>query len=604
MATVQELLLNGDLDFVSSWYCSPTNTQVDVTKEAYDDAVRYLKREFSSKPEVLSWLQVQTSLADVLIDVEKTERTYRSHRESQTIMPFLRKTASFIMTYGQVVETLVQHHPEYVALVWGTLKFILMGIQNHEKLVQQLSSALSEITDVLPRAEFIAKLYVTDRTRAALSRVYAYVLLFLRQAVKWYARSSTERAVSAFFKPSPLKCENIINQIRACVKTVQDEASVSSQAEIRDIHVEILRHGRRLDEIERKIDTTDLVQTQRWGTLDQRIIEVQTNSYMTIQKLDASNTKLDDMHGDTQDIRYKITDVQATVLDTRARIIQYEEIIQNLAPETSPEAALSKQESIIKRARISHPKSPKQKEIFSQLGNWISSSSPPLLVLHAGPRAQAQAREIATELIGVLQPSVSNVYWSLPTETKEDGVAYRKRILRDLVFQVMRASSGADSDLVQGSKFLDIDKLRNSPSEEELMEALSYFAQRFPQCFFIIDGDTVALDSVGEITSTEDEAPRETLAFFERIIQECHTGTSDAKLLALSNCDALATLATDSPVGSVVKVQWSAPLPARVRKLAIRTRSEKTGWMGVRKSLSMARMERSSSSTISGLSDV
>ncbi|GAW24660.1 hypothetical protein ANO14919_142510 [Xylariales sp. No.14919] len=55
MATPQGLILDGDLDFVSSWYYSPTNTQVDVTKETYEDAIQYLKREFASKPEVISW---------------------------------------------------------------------------------------------------------------------------------------------------------------------------------------------------------------------------------------------------------------------------------------------------------------------------------------------------------------------------------------------------------------------------------------------------------------------------------------------------------------------------------------------------------------------
>jgi len=30
------------------------------------------------------------------------------------------------MQYAQALDMLSQHHPEYVALVWGTLKFVLM----------------------------------------------------------------------------------------------------------------------------------------------------------------------------------------------------------------------------------------------------------------------------------------------------------------------------------------------------------------------------------------------------------------------------------------------------------------------------------------------
>ncbi|KAI3325081.1 hypothetical protein HD806DRAFT_521437 [Xylariaceae sp. AK1471] len=591
MATTHEQL-GDDLDAISSWYRRSSDIQADVTKEAYDDAVRYLEREFANKPELISWLHVQTTPAEVLTEVEKVEHTYRSQRDNQTVIPWLRRASSFIMTYRQVFDTLAQHHPEYVSLVWGTLKFILMGIQNHEKLVHQFSTALSEIADVLPRAEFIAKLYDTDRTRAMLSRIYAYILLFLRQAVKWYARSSAERAISTILKPlSPLKCEGIVNQIRTCVKAAENEASISSQAEIRDIHVEILRHGRRLHEIEKKLDTTDLVQTQRWETMDRRMIEVQSNSCVTIQKLDASNTKLDDVHSDTQEIVYKITDVQATVLDTRTRIIQYEEVIHNLAPKMSPEEALSKQESIAKRAGRGYPKGPKQTELIRQLGNWVLSNSPPLLILHAGPRAQAQAKEMVTELIGVLQPSVSNVYWSL-CMVGEEGATYRERILRDLLFQVIRASVSTGNNSAPECDSLAIEELKNAPTEEDLIEALGLLTQCFPRCFLVVGGDGLA----------QETAPKETLAFFRRITEKCRTATCDTRLLVLSNCAAMATLAEDSPLTSVVRVQWSAPPPARLRKLAIRTRSEKTSWMGIRKTLSTTGKEASSSSTGRGIS--
>lgn len=38
----------------------------------------------------------------------------------------LEKLALRIMHYGKVMDSLAQHHPEYVALVWGAFKFVLM----------------------------------------------------------------------------------------------------------------------------------------------------------------------------------------------------------------------------------------------------------------------------------------------------------------------------------------------------------------------------------------------------------------------------------------------------------------------------------------------
>ena len=42
----------------------------------------------------------------------------------------LERLSSRIMYYGKVMDTLAQHHPEYVALVWGAMKLILTVCRN------------------------------------------------------------------------------------------------------------------------------------------------------------------------------------------------------------------------------------------------------------------------------------------------------------------------------------------------------------------------------------------------------------------------------------------------------------------------------------------
>lgn len=38
----------------------------------------------------------------------------------------LDEISSRIVYYGGVLDTLAQHHPEYVSLAWGAIKFVLM----------------------------------------------------------------------------------------------------------------------------------------------------------------------------------------------------------------------------------------------------------------------------------------------------------------------------------------------------------------------------------------------------------------------------------------------------------------------------------------------
>ncbi len=64
----------------------------------------------------------------------------------------------------------------------------------------------------------------------------------------------------------------------------------------------------------------------------------------------------------------------------------------------------------------------------------------------------------------------------------------------------MRASAGTNSGPVPE---YDTDKLNNSPREEEMMEVLGFFAQRFPQGYFTVEGDSAAPNKVDETTNTE-----------------------------------------------------------------------------------------------------
>ena len=57
--------------------------------------------------------------------VEDTRRKYESE-EWNGLPKWLEKLSTRIWYYGQVLDTLAQHHPEYVALAWGSLKFVLI----------------------------------------------------------------------------------------------------------------------------------------------------------------------------------------------------------------------------------------------------------------------------------------------------------------------------------------------------------------------------------------------------------------------------------------------------------------------------------------------
>jgi hypothetical protein len=69
----------------------------------------------------------------------------------------------------------------------------------------------------------------------ALSRLYAYIILFLQLCVKWYNRSSLGRLWSSLKAPFELDYKDLVEQIKTSSAAVEDLANAGARVEIRDI---------------------------------------------------------------------------------------------------------------------------------------------------------------------------------------------------------------------------------------------------------------------------------------------------------------------------------------------------------------------------------
>lgn len=101
----------------------------DIATEAYQNSLKYLKTEFDGNPKALEWLSTaaSTTLLDVLVTTQEAEARYtQMTQKKQGIKSWLRGLSKRIMFFSQVLDTLAQQHPEYLSLVWGVVKFVLM----------------------------------------------------------------------------------------------------------------------------------------------------------------------------------------------------------------------------------------------------------------------------------------------------------------------------------------------------------------------------------------------------------------------------------------------------------------------------------------------
>jgi hypothetical protein len=105
-----------------------------IAEEAYQKARDDLRNEIHLTGRAALWAESHTTVEDVLAAVQEIKKNYDDTSEQHTgVRTFVEKLSRSVMYYGKVFDCLAQHHPEYVALVWGTMKFVLMVRQSRPR---------------------------------------------------------------------------------------------------------------------------------------------------------------------------------------------------------------------------------------------------------------------------------------------------------------------------------------------------------------------------------------------------------------------------------------------------------------------------------------
>ncbi|KAM7187455.1 hypothetical protein V8F33_011195 [Rhypophila sp. PSN 637] len=468
----------------------------DIASEAFQDTVQYLEHEFARDAKALAWLKSvkSTSINDLLDITRDVENKYMSSRSNQGVRKWLTGLSSRIMHYGKVMDTLAEHNPEYVSLVWGVVKFILMGIINHGNLVAQFSQAISMIAEVLPITQLSAELYQSDHMKNAVANLYAHILLFLKQAVKWYTVGPAGRALTALFKPFELSYKDTVEQIRLCAGTIDSIASISVKAEVRDINMFLQEESRRLVKRDEKLH-----EMQHRFEVGRADLTVKVDTILGILNCESSFSPLPSVV-----TLYEPNFLKATTLtfiaSKHTQNRQHPHINARRPPANNRYAPsrhfIYPSTATLPRIRARRT-NPQTARILNTIENWITSLKSSLLVLNTQPRAQTRVKEIATEVIGRVRApgqvqghtgtTGGKVIWYLSRSGNETTTT---EILKSLVFQAIKLAP----ELAVGANFdsnsLTVAKLGGHHEEHEWLELLYWTLRRLPAgCIVVVEAE-------------------------------------------------------------------------------------------------------------------
>jgi hypothetical protein len=110
----------------SQWYL---DAQISASTNPAEDAFKEALSVFQLDPRTCARfdrVQQLQSLNDLEIILNKAQSKYEQQHEGKKVAKSLSQFSSRICHYGQIFDVLVQHHPEYISLAWGAMKFLFV----------------------------------------------------------------------------------------------------------------------------------------------------------------------------------------------------------------------------------------------------------------------------------------------------------------------------------------------------------------------------------------------------------------------------------------------------------------------------------------------
>ena len=131
----------------------PTPPPASTSHKAFELARSRLRSQLPR-----TWLDQQFTIADVQNIVAQAQAVYEQ-REKSRARRLLTDFSAGVVHYGNILDVLVSHHPEYVSLAWGTTKFLFVvctrAIKQQARTRFDHIKALSELRGIAFRVRKI-----------------------------------------------------------------------------------------------------------------------------------------------------------------------------------------------------------------------------------------------------------------------------------------------------------------------------------------------------------------------------------------------------------------------------------------------------------------
>lgn len=380
----------------------------------------------------------------------------------------------------------------------------------------------------------------------ALSRLYAYIILFLQLCVKWYNRSSLGRLCSALKAPFELDYKDLVEQIKTSSAAVEDLANAGARVEIRDIRtIQDIHHVQFVD---------------FYNKLLQRQAKLEDSVSQLMQVATSSKTLTERISIDVCSIR-----------ETTYRL-EYHHLVEFLAPVVPPKAALLKVQSFARRDPTASLPSFDALKIKRILETWASADRSSLLVVRMGLRAQKQARDLAADVIQGLASYNQCVFWNLSLPRTSDGDDTMASVFKALIYQLLQHSADL---FAQFAEQLNLTKVHSAHTDSEWADLICLLLSKLPRAFVILE-----TEGLHKAYRNDPDWVGRLLKLLQRVVEQTATAGNELKILLLvyGKASVIPTESSNVYEINVTSLSPPAPFPLQLRHVARRSGLSMKGW--------------------------
>ncbi|KAF7960399.1 hypothetical protein EAE96_000082 [Botrytis aclada] len=443
-------------------YYSGVNNSTGWAENIFEEAVAEFIATLPKKSSQLeSFLDLKPStLDDIVKCVSAAQLKYEDRQGDSKIRRCLTSFAQRVHCYGPVMDALVQQAPEYVSLVYGAMKLVLVGVVNHEKSLAIMVDGLCQVADVLPRMENTVDLYPTVQMRKFMIMLYAQIIKFLTVSLSWFKESMALHILHSVTRPPEVCYNNLIQKIGILSQSISTTAQLSSFAEQRDMHSVMKNIMSRQEGLEDKVD-------DKFTKIFQELCELKT-AMVTAQTLNSS--------------------AQVSMHQQLSQL-QLMSFINNLSLNVTLDPTKSLQIYFFARKR-QHARQADGSAFWLALKmqNWNSRVASSLLMVKGSHRLRNYMRKFSADAIQLLRESNIPVIWALKTSEPQTptpmGNTTTIDIIKSLILQAINLNQNLHAEPSLCSR---LQTYRSAKTEADWLVLLASVLEGIPLLYVIID---------------------------------------------------------------------------------------------------------------------